>query len=489
MERLQTSVPELDLVLGGGFPTGSLVVFAGPPGTGKTILAQQICFAVGTPENKAIYYTTLTEPHDKLVRYLQGFEFFDVDALEERVEFLHLGDMLLNGDANGGDPLGPIISEIVKTCFARKPSVVVIDSAKALRDFVDQTALRKVIYDLAGKVAHSDAVVLFLGEYADDELESSPEFSIADGIVQFAYEAREPLDRRWLRVRKLRGTNHLAGRHSFTIGDPGITVFPRLETVAIVPGDEEPTGEARISSGIVKLDELMGGGIQAGDATAVLGPSGSGKTIASLHFIVRGLEQGERCLYVSFQETPAQLEEKAASFGWDLAAAREAGQLAIHHVPPGELDLDTIGAVVRAELADGSLRRVSIDSLGELVFASREAERFPAFARALTGAIRAGGASALITSETTTLGPTSEPLTQLSFLFHSMILFRYIEIQSEIRRAITVLKMRDSDHAKGVWEFSVNKDGIAIHDEQLEGVTGLLGWTALRENVAGASPR
>jgi circadian clock protein KaiC len=479
MKLVETGVPELDLVLDGGLPLGSLVVFAGGPGTGKTILAQQICFAAATPERKAIYYTTLAEPHDKLVHYLEGFDFFDAAGLETRVEFINLGDLLLEERSRDLEPLGPIITEIVRTCFERKPCLVVIDSAKALRDFVDEGALRKVLYDLAGKVAHSEAVVLFLGEYAPEEIEGSPEFSLADGIVQFAYEAREPIDRRWLRVRKLRGAHHLAGKHSFEIGKAGITVYPRLETVAIAPGDEPATG-GRISSGIAKLDELMGGGPQGRDATAILGPSGSGKTIACLHFVVRGLEQGERCLYVSFQETPSQLREKAASFGWNLAGACESGRLAIYHVPPGELDLDTIGAAVRAELADGTLRRVAIDSLGELVFASRETARFPAFARTLTGSIRAGGASSLITSETTTLGPTAEPLAHLSFLFHNVILVRYIEIESEIRRAISVLKMRDSDHAKGVWEFEVGKHGLAIGDK-LEGLTGILGWTALRD--------
>ena len=232
MKRLSTGVPELDLVLGGGLLPGSLVVFAGGPGTGKTILAQQVCFAVGTPEHKAIYYTTLVEPHAKLVSYLEAFDFFDRNSLEERVEFIHLGDILLEERGPDDDPLGAVITEIVRACFEDKPAVVVIDSAKSLRDFVDQAALRQVIYDLAGKVAHSKTVVLFLGEYSPDELGNSPEFSLADGIVELAYEAREPVDRRWLRLRKLRGTNHLAGKHSFQIADPGITVYPRLETIA-----------------------------------------------------------------------------------------------------------------------------------------------------------------------------------------------------------------------------------------------------------------
>lgn len=486
MNRLATGVPELDLVLGGGLLAGSLVVVAGGPGTGKTILAHQICFAAATPEHKAIYYTTLIEPHTKLVSYLESFEFFDRNALEERVELIHLGDILLEERGPDDDPLGPVITEIVRSCFEDKPALVVIDSAKSLRDFVDERELRKVIYDLAGKVAHSETVVLFLGEYSPDELGSSTEFSLADGILELAYEAREPVDRRWLRLRKLRGSAHLGGKHSFTIAEPGITVYPRLETIPTPRQTDASVGE-RIATGIPRLDELMGGGIHAGEATAIVGPSGTGKTATALHFVVQGLADGERCLYVSFQESVSQLVEKAAAFGWDLSAPLESGQLAIYHVPGEELDLDKVAAAVRAELAAGDVRRVAVDSLGELVFAARELERLPAYARALAGFIRAGGASALITSETSTLAAVVQPLAGLSFLFHNVVLLRYIEIESEVRRSISVLKMRGSDHAKGLWQFEVGEQGLTV-GEQLAGLTGVLGWSALRGDSTDGRP-
>lgn len=477
MDRLETGVEELDLVLGGGIPAGSLVVFAGGPGTGKTILAQQICFNAATAERKAVYYTTLAEPHAKLVRYLQAFEFFDEAGLEERVEFVSLADLLLDEEGKDGDPLGPLITEIVRVCFERQPSVIVIDSAKALRDFVDEHALRRVIYDLAGKVAHSETVVLFLGEYALGEIEGSAEFSLADGIVYLAYEAHEPVDRRWLRVTKLRGCNHLGGKHSVTIDRAGINVSARLES--LTPGDFTlETG--RIASGIPGLEEMIGGGIPAGDSTALLGPSGSGKTIAALQFVAQGLDEGERCLYVSFQEDADQLLKKAASFDLDLAGPRESGQLAIYHVPPGNLDLDVLGAAVRAATADGSIRRVAIDSLAELVFAAREADRFPAYSRTLVGFMRAAGATSLITSEIATLGPLASPLGGLSFLFHNVILFRYLEMESELRNAVNVLKMRDSSHERGLRGYAIDSEGLSVGDK-LERLTGVLGWTALRE--------
>jgi circadian clock protein KaiC len=223
----------------------------------------------------------------------------------------------------------------------------------------------------------------------------------------------------------------------------------------------------------------MGGGIGSGEATVVLGPSGVGKTIFSLHFVTQAVEQGDRCLYVTFQDTSEQLMKMAASFGWDLERARDDRRLVVHHVPLGELDLDVLTAAIRSALADGSIRRVVIDSLAEMVFAARESERFPAYARSLIGLIRAAGASLVITSETTTLGPSAEPVGGVTFLFHNVILLRYIEMKSSTGRVISIIKMRNSQHDKHLHEFQIAEDGLTI-GEALGNVTGVLGWSALR---------
>jgi circadian clock protein KaiC len=223
----------------------------------------------------------------------------------------------------------------------------------------------------------------------------------------------------------------------------------------------------------------MGGGIRSGEATVVLGPSGVGKTIFGLHFVTEGLAQEEPCLYVTFQDTADQLIRMAAGFGWDLETARTHGQLVVHHVPLNELDLDILTSGIRRELAQGKVRRVVIDSLAELVFAAREAERFPAYARSLTGLVAAAGASLVITSETTTLGPTAEPVGGVTFLFHNVILLRYIELNSAAARVLNIIKMRNSKHKTDLHLFGVGEHGLTI-GPTVQGITGLLGWSALR---------
>ncbi len=473
MKSLTTGIDGLDLVLGGGLEPGAVMIIAGAPGTGKTILAQQMCFANATEAGRAVYYTTISESHSKLIRHLEPFDFFVPEALGPKVEYIHLGD-LIRADRSGR--LEPMVSEVVRKAMDEEPVLVVIDSAKALRDFSNEHELRIALYDLTSRLAHSNAALILVGEYTPAEMAGSVEFSIADGITQLAYEPREPIDRRWLRVVKMRGRHHLEGKHTFRIGPGGVELFPRIETLD--PGRAAPV-TGRIGSGVPGLDQLMGGGIGSGEATLVLGPSGVGKTIFGLRFVTEGLAEGERCLYVTFQDTADQLIKMANGFGWDLDTAKGGGQLVVHHIPLGELDLDILTENIRRELTGGSMRRVVIDSLAEMVIAARESERFPAYARSLIGLIRSVGASLVITSETTTLGPSPEPVGGVTFLFHNVVLLRYIELNSTTGRALNIVKMRNSDHNKHVHEFNIGRDGLAI-GEPLEDVTGVLGWSALR---------
>ncbi len=118
MQQIATRVPGLDVVLNGGLEQGAVVVLAGAPGTGKTILAQQICFAIATPEHKCVYYTTVSEPHTKLVRHLEQFAFFDAESLGSRVEHIHLGAFLRPGRQDG---LEPLVKEILRKRRMKSP--------------------------------------------------------------------------------------------------------------------------------------------------------------------------------------------------------------------------------------------------------------------------------------------------------------------------------------------------------------------------------
>lgn len=466
MKRISTGVPELDLVLRGGFMPGSLAVIAGAPGSGKTILAQQVCFANAHPDAKAIYYTTLSEPHSKLVDHLEGFSFFDQGAIGKAVEFRHLAAL---GSGNGNVTMDDVTDEVVRQAFEHRPSVIVIDSSKALHES-EGPGFRKAVYELASKVAHTEALLLLVGEYETEDMKTAAEFAVADAIIFMATEATGAADRRWIRVSKLRGSDYLAGRHTFQITSEGITVFPRPEATLSPPRKEV---DGILSTGFSGLDDMMMGGIPAGSVTLVAGPSGAGKTVIGLQFLNEGLVRGEPCLYVSFQESERQLLNKAKHFGWGLADSAASGALSVTHVQPVELGLDVVAAEIkRAALATGA-KRVVIDSIAELEH-SASGPRFADYLWALVGTLRHNGATTLLTSETSAFfGPAFELAHGLSYIADNVVLLRYTELESEIHRALVVVKMRDSDHVKSLVEFEITKNGANVVGK-FTGVSGVL---------------
>jgi circadian clock protein KaiC len=469
LTRLRTGIAELDSVLGGGFPPGSCVVLAGQPGSGKTILAQQICFANAQPDRRAIYYTTLSEPHSKLTAHLEAFSFFDGAAVGERVEFHHLAAL---ADARGEVPMSAVTSEVVRQAFESRPSVIVIDSSKALHE-AEGPGFRRAVYELASRVAHTDAVLILVGEYDEDDMRTAAEFAVADAIIFLSNTASGMVDRRWLRVAKLRGSDYLGGRHSFKIGPSGIELFTRIESSLPEP---VPVSDHRLSSGVAGLDQMMSGGYPAGSASIVAGPSGAGKTVMGLQFAAEAIRAGEACVYASFQESRPQLLAKAAHFGWDLERQIAAGKLVIVDVQPVELGLDAIATQIRQAVSSTGAQRVVIDSISELQRAD-DSGRFADYLWALVHAIRRNGATAMLTSETSAFfGPAFELAHGLSYIADNIVLLRYTELDSEIRRALVVVKMRDSDHTKSLVEFEITSQGAVVKGK-FAGVSGVLSGT------------
>lgn len=462
MTRISTGIGALDLVLGGGFPPGSLVVIAGAPGTGKTILAQQICFANPRP---SIYYTTLSEPHSKLVSHLESFSFFSREAVGGRVRFHHLTSLA----SSPAELSSTASAEITREAFETRPGVMVIDSSKALNE-AEGPAFRRSVYDLASRVAQTDTLLILVGEYQEADMQTAPEFAVADAIILLANEASGLTDRRSLRVAKLRGSDYLAGRHAFRIGVDGLAIYPRPEAH---PAPPPATDGGRLSSGVDGLDAMTGGGIPTATATIIAGPSGAGKTVIALQFLVEGLGRGEPCLYASFQESERQLREKARHFGWDLDLPTRQGLLAMVHVQPVEMGLDIVAAEIQQAAARVGAKRIVIDSIAELSHAAL-GSRFPDYLWSLVGVLRGNGATVLLTSETEAFfGPAFELARGLSFVADNVVLLRYTEMESEIRRALVVVKMRDSDHLKSLVEFEITGKGVVVRGK-FSGMTGVL---------------
>ena len=467
LELLKTCIPNLDQILGGGIPVYSVNIIAGHSGTGKTIFTQQLMFANATAEKKCLYFTTLSEPAFKLIRYQRQFSYFDVDKLNNAVLFIDIGSVIREHG------LDEAIATITKHVEEHQPQIIAIDSFKAIHDLAETNSkVRQFGYDLAVNIAAWGCTSFFVGEYTELEIQNEPIFAIADGIFYTSNHKQGMQNIRMLNITKLRGQNYFTGDHPFRISQDGITVFPRVKTPASPPSYR--IAERRISTGISGLDDMFSGGILQGTATLVAGGAGVGKSLVGLHFIIQGIQQGEPGVLVTFQETPDQLSTIAKGFGWDLPSLSKAGHLKILYSSPVELSIDEHAMLIKSTIQEVGAKRVVIDSLMDIEIATLDKVRYKDYIYSLVNFFKSEGITSVLTNEIPELFGSVKLTSQgISFISDNVILLRYVELESSITRAISILKARGSEHDKAVREFKITSDGITIMDK-FEGQEGVL---------------
>ena len=451
-ERLRSGHQPLDEVLGGGLPGNGISIIMGLPGTGKTIIAEQYTFHNAHPDRPAVYFSTLSEPLEKIIRFGQTLDFFDAAAIGKSVFYEDLGQVAGRaGLAGVGDHVATVLKD-------RRPGLVVIDSFKALHALAaDHAEFRQFLHQLAGRLSAFPAASLWVGEYESAEAGISPEFAVADAIVELAAVPLGQREQRFLHVRKLRGSGFLAGQHGYRLTAQGLHLFPRLADIPTVGG--YLLGDKRITFGVAGLDEMLGGGLWPGAATMITGPSGSGKTIMGLHFVYGGAQRGEHGVIATLQENPTQLARMLGGLGWPLTHPA----VEVMYRSPVDIYIDEwVHDLLRA-VEHGQARRVVIDSLIDLQMAAVDDTRFREFMYSLSQRFARQGISLLTTYETPDLFSTGR-LSQfaVSHLADNAIALAYDSDHGAASRSLAIIKTRASTHDPATRQFSIGPDGISL---------------------------
>ena len=322
MDRISTGIIVFDQILGGGLPKGSTILLAGRPGTGKTILAHQMMFQNAGIDDKVLYVTTLSEPQIKIMKFQQEFSFYDIDKVQKSIIYKDLGGVLRK---EGPTQAIKLIDNYLKEY---QPKMVFIDTIKTFADIIPNSMeFREFITDLSVRLTAWGCTTVLLGEYSEGDIENRPESAIADGIIYLYGTEEKRQQKRYLRVLKMRGTNHSNGEAVFKISSDGFNVYPRLNSTVMLQDIAQYS--ERVSSGVPKLDQLMGGGIPKASTTLVTGPSGSGKTMLALSFALAGIKSGIVTVFVSLEENPLQIINNFIQIGQDIRPYIEEGMLHI----------------------------------------------------------------------------------------------------------------------------------------------------------------
>lgn len=473
ISRLSTGVPGLDNLLGGGLPEFSFNLIAGTPGSGKTTLAHQIMFSLASENHQAIFFTVLGEPPLKMLRYQQQFSYFDFNKFNKWIRFVNLSADLLNGNFDG------VLARIANEVKQSNPSLVFVDSfrsvVQSVKNHPDQgvSDLQRFIQQLGMQMTSWQATTFLIGEYLAPEAESSPIFTVADGILWMTQNLHRSSMMRKMQVVKMRGQAQAPGLHTFRITDDGVKIFPRAiiqQGATLASSSQVVTKDERITTGMPVLDDMLGGGLPQGYSLLVVGPSGSGKTILATEFLAAGARLGQRGVIAAFEKSPSQLLSKK------LFSLAQAGHVGVIDTRSLDLSIDETLYDLIEMIKRLDATRVVIDSLSgfELALAPEFSEDFRGSLYRMVAELTGMGVTVLMTSE------LEDRYTDLrfspfgsAFLADAIVVQRYIEIEGQFRRVLSVVKVRGSDHSKDIRLFDITDQGIVI-GEPLSGYAGIL---------------
>jgi circadian clock protein KaiC len=452
LRRYPTGVPPLDEMLGGGLPAYAVVILAGEPGTGKTILSQQILFAGAAEGRRGLYVTTLSESPLKIARYQSEFAFFDPDKFGDAVVYMDIGEIIRREDPSHA------VEAVADTLREHQPELVVVDSFKAIHDLAPSLReMRTFAYDLAVELAAIQATTLLVGEYEQADIGRMPEFAVADGIIWLTLERSKAVAQRFLRILKMRGVDIPTGAFGFDISRDGVSVF------AVPPLAPSPVAAGFTPTGVSGLDEVMRGGIPTGTSLLVSGEAGTGKTTLGLQFVFRAAaEPGERGAYFSYEQPPEQLIASARTFGWDVRPLVERGQLTFHHTPLPRVNADREIIRIRDMVARTGATRVVVDSLTMLMHGIDEPDVVRRHVYNLVTILGAAGCTALINTDPPAGSGLISRFGVEESLVDGVLVLRMVKDRQERKRYAEIYKLRGANHASGDSLMRIGADGIRV---------------------------
>ncbi|MCK4327515.1 MAG: AAA family ATPase [Candidatus Diapherotrites archaeon] len=454
----------------GGIPEGYVVLVEGSPGTGKTIFCTQF-LAHGAKKGEKGLLITTSAPTFKNVDYFSGFDFYEKSIIKKKlIEFFDFNELAKEARSTGVKNADwKLIDNITTLVRDNNVQRLVIDSIRGVSKVLEMDTY-SFLFELSTQLAIVGCTTLVTDESSPGEgtyMPFSDQKFIADAVITLEQVQENGRKNRFLQLKKMRGRAIPREPIYFRINAKGIDIIP-----PITPHLDYKSFDKRISTGVAGLDAVVGGGLFKASCVFVSGSSGTGKTVFSLHFARGGLDKNEPVVFVSFEEPVDEIYRQASAFGWDLKKYGKENKLKIRSKTPEEADVqEHIEAIVQL-IDETKAERLVIDSLSAIanVFGDKETRRM---LRALNNECKRRGTTLFVTFTAADLLKTdSISEGHLSTLSDAIILLKYVEMASEIKRSLVVLKIRGSKQDTKIREFEITDKGMVLKDKfmGLEGI-------------------
>jgi len=474
VEKLRTGISSLDIIAKGGLPKNRTTLISGTAGSGKTVFAVHF-LAAGIELGEPGVFVTFEESAADVRKNMQSFG-WDLAEWEEQGKLAFVDaspDPQVDTVESGEFDLGALVARVQNAVNKVRATRVSVDSLGAVfSQFSDQAMVRGELFRIASALKGMGVTAVLTAERADDHgpvARFGVEEFIADNVMILRNALEDETRRRTIEILKFRGCDHQKGEYPFTIiPDGGVIVIP-LSAMQL----SMKSSSVRISSGNHELDEMCGGGFFRDSVTLVSGATGTGKTLTVAQFLQGGAENGEKCLLLAFEESRDQLVRNATGWGFDFEKMERDGLLRVVCDYPDLSGLEDWLVTIQGIITEFGPQRMALDSLSALENVGT-LKAFREFVIGLTSFIKHKEITGMFTATTGTLmGGDSITESNISTLTDAIILLRYVEMFGDVKRGLTVLKMRGSAHDKAIREFTIGKDGMHV-GRAFGNVTGIL---------------
>jgi circadian clock protein KaiC len=470
IEKAPTGIRGLDEITAGGLPRGRTTIFCGGPGSGKTMLGIEFLVRGATQFDEPGVLIAFEESPEEITRNVASLGFDLQDLVARKKLFLdHVCIEPGEISETGAYDLEGLFIRIQSAVEAVHAKRVMLDTLEALfSSFANTGILRAELRRLFGWLKQRGLTTVVTAERGEKTLtrEGLEEY-VSDCVIILDHRVKDQISVRRMRVVKYRGTRHGMDEYPFLIDETGMSILP-LSSLQL---RHQVTNE-RIPSGIAGLDEMLEGkGYFRGSTILVSGTAGAGKTTLASAFADATCRNGERCLYIGFEEFPNQVARNVRSVGFDLEKWAKKDLLIHEAWRPTQFGLEMHLLRIHGLAEKWKPRAVILDPISNLLRGNSELEANSMLMR-LVDYLKSNGSTAMFIDltghddlESTEIG--------ISSLADTWILLRDVELNGERNRCIYVLKSRGMAHSNQVREFIITRNGIDLVPAYI-GMSGVL---------------